>query len=125
MNCQRNTCVWLSIIVGVVAGILLGVLYSQGLFPIGSIFPFYIAFGLLSLLLYPLYAARKDGGCFCRLKALLLTATIGTVVSAAIGQLLLLTTSVTATAILLSFATLFATIGAVSLICLADCHCNN
>ena len=125
MNCQRNTCVWLSIIVGIVAGILLGVLYSQGIFPIGSIFPFYIAFGLLSLLFYPLYAARKDGGCFCRLKVLLLIATVGTVVSAAIGQLLLTVTSVTATAVLLGFATLFAATLAVSLICLADCHCNN
>ena len=122
MNCQRNTCVWLSLIIGIIAGVLFGVLYSQAIIPIGIVFWFYLAFALLGLLLYPLYPAP---GCVCRYKVLLLTATIGSIVSSIIGQILFFTASATAIAIVLSFATLFAFMQAVSLVCLLGCHCGD
>ena len=124
MNCQKNTCVWLSIVIGIIAGVLLGILYSQGIIPIGIIFWFYLAFGVLGLLLYPLYTLRT-GGCFCNYKGLILTATIGSIVSSIAGQILFFTTAVTALAVLLGIATFFAFMQATSLVCLLRCHCND
>ena len=124
MNCQRNTCVWLSLIIGIIAGVVFGILYSQGIIPIGIVFWFYLAFGVLGLLLYPLYTMRT-GGCFCNYKALILSATIGSIVSSIVGQILFFTTSGIALAVFLGIATLFAFMQAASLVCLLRCHCND
>ena len=125
MNCQRNTCIWLSVIIGIVVGVLFGILYSQGIFPIGIVFWLYLAVGILGLLLCPLYAARGHQGCFCHYKALILTAIIGTIISSTVGQILFFTSSTTALAISLSISTFFIFMQSVSLIFLTNFHCNN
>ncbi len=127
MNCCRNTCAYLAVIIGLVAGIILGVLYAFGFVATGVIFWAYLLFGVLGILLAPLYASASNSGCgacFCRLRNLFYTASIGAVILAAVGLIVSALTSAIATAIVLGLATVFVVMELVSVVCVTDCSCD-
>lgn len=129
MSCCRNECTCLSVILSIIAGVLLGVLYSLGFVTTGIIFWVYLAIGVAGVFLSPLYAAGCFGGenerCFCCHRKLLLTAAVGTIITAAAGLIIASLTSVIAIAIILGLTTFFAVLLLISLICLARCLCDN
>ncbi|MBQ9737323.1 MAG: hypothetical protein IJV86_02825 [Clostridia bacterium] len=129
MLCCKCDCGYLSIIVGIIAGVVLGILFSFGLIATGIIFWVFLAIGLAGVFLSPLYFARNFSGerdrCFCGHRRLILITSLGTIISAALGLILEAIASVTVVAIVLGFATAFSVALIVGLICLARCLCNS
>ena len=123
MDCCGYRCGWLSVIVAILAGVLLGVLYALGTVATGVLFWAYLLFGVLGLLLTPLYAGVQCR-CFLRNRALLLAAGIGTVVTAAAGLLLAPVAGVVVLGIVVGLATAFVTLLLGAVVCLASCLCD-
>ncbi len=127
MSCCRGECAYVSILIGIVAGVLLGVLYSLGFVATGIIFWLYLLVGISGVFLAPLYAAsagRPTGeNCFCRYRALFLTASAGAIVAAAAGLILAALSSIVAIAIAIALATFFVFVLLTLTICIANCIC--
>ena len=127
MNCCRCECAYLSVIIGIIAGVIIGALYALGFVATGIIFWALLAIGVAGIFLTPIYAASNvyQGGerCFCNYRKVLLTASVGTVVTAAAGLIVAGLTSTIATAMLLGLATFFAVMLLVVVICLSRCMC--
>ena len=125
MNCCRLNCTWLAVLVGVLAGVTLGLLYGFGIVPIGFTFWAYLGIGVFGLLLTPIYATGVscDGkcGCFPRYRTAILVGVVGTIVTAALGLILAPVAAVVTVAIVLGFATLFAVLFLATLVCLIEC----
>lgn len=129
MNCCRNNCVYLAIIVGILAGVALGVLSALGFVSTGVIYWVYAVIGVLGILLSPLYAQireRNNGeGCFCYYRRLILTAAIGTIISSVVGLILSGIAGTITLAIVAGVSTLFLGILLVSVLCLSACICSD
>ncbi len=129
MNCFRYNCVCLSLITGILAGVILGVLYALGFVATEIVFWAYLAVGVAGVLLSPVYAARSAcegiGRCFCNYKNLILAGAIGTIVAAVVGLIVAPIASTTVVAIVLGLTTFFAVVLLVSVICLVTCLCDS
>ncbi|MBQ4146230.1 MAG: hypothetical protein IJD36_06370 [Clostridia bacterium] len=129
MCCCKTDCTWLAIITGILVGVLLGVLYSLGFVATGIIFWAYLAIGVLGVLISPVYASETSYGgnncCFCRFKNLFLTGAVLNIIASAIGLVVAGVASTTIVAIVIGFATLFAVIELVAVICFTNCICNS
>ena len=127
MNC-RCECAYLSVIIGIIAGVILGALYALGFVATGIIFWVFLAIGLAGVFLAPLYAANDScingDRCFCTYRRILFAAAIGAILTAAAGLIVAALTSTIATAIVLGLATFFSVTLVGSLVCLARCLCN-
>jgi len=123
MACCRMNCAYLSAIIGILAGVVLGILYAFGFVPTGIIFWVYLATGILGVLLAPLYAFLDHDGCFCNYRGLILTATVGNIITAAVGLLVAPVAPVAVTAIVLGLATVFLVAFLVSVLCITNCLC--
>lgn len=125
MACYRMNCAYLAAFIGILAGVVLGVLYAFGFVPIGIVFWVYLATGILGVLLAPLYAFLDHDGCFCSYRGLILAATVGSIVTAAVGLLVAPIAPVAVTAIVLGLATVFFVALLVSVLCLTNCQCRS
>ncbi len=125
MNCCRCNCAYISVIVAILAGVLLGVLYALGFVVTGLIFWAYLAIGVAAILLAPIYAtgASCQGNCRCfaRYRRGLLGSAIATVIAAGIGLIVAFVSSVPVIAIALSIATFTVVLLLGLLVCLANC----
>ena len=128
MSCSRCECAYLAVIIGIIAGVVLGVLYSLGFVATGIIFWALLAIGILGVFLAPIYAGSdtcmNGDRCFCSYRRILLVAAVGAILTAAAGLIVVALGSTVATAIVLGLATFFSVMLVVSLICLARCLCN-
>ena len=128
MNCSRCECGYLAVIIGIIAGVALGALYSLGFVATGIIFWALLAIGVLGVFLAPVYAGSdtclNGDRCFCSYRKILLVAAVGAILTAAAGLIIVAFVSVVATAIVLGLATFFSAMLLVSTICLARCLCN-
>ncbi len=129
MNCCRYNCVYLSVIVAILAGIALGVLYALGFLTAGVIFWVYLATGVLALLLLPVYSAI-DGekmGCACvgNYRGLVVGTAIATVIAAVVGVIVSLVSTVVVISIVLGIATFSVVFLLGVLVCLAGCFCRD
>ena len=128
MNCCRCDCGYLAVIIGIIAGVVLGVLYSLGFVATGIIFWVLLAVGLAGVFLAPIYAGSdtciNGDRCFCSYRRLLLVAAVGAIVTAAAGLIIAALASTIATAIVLGLATFFSVMLVASVVCLARCLCN-
>ena len=127
MSCCKNECAWLSIIIGIISGVALGVLYALGFVATGLIFWAYLAIGVAGIFLLPIYAinnsCRENGQCLCSFRKLLTIASVGAIVLSAFGLILGGTLSTVAFAITLGIATLFVVMLLVLVLCLVRCLC--
>lgn len=127
MSCSRYECAYLAIIIGIIAGVILGVLYSLGFVATGIIFWAYLAIGLAGVFLSPIYGFLNNmcGGsrCFCSSRVILLVATVGTIITAAIGFIVASVASTTVVAIVVGLATFFVVMLIVAILCVARCIC--
>ncbi len=129
MNCCRNSCVYLAIIIGILAGVVLGVLSALGFVTTGVIYWVYAVIGVLGILLSPLYAqVRAEGSgerCFCSYRRLILTSAIGTVISSVVGLVVAGIAGPVVLAIVAGVATFFLAALLVSVLCLSGCICSD
>ena len=123
MTCCRMNCAYLSAIAGILAGVVLGILYAFGFISIGIVFWVYLATGILGVLLAPLYAFQDHDNCFCSYRGLILAAAVGSIVTAAVGLLVVPIAPVAVTAIVLGLATVFFVALLVSVLCITNCLC--
>lgn len=129
MFCCRSNCTFLAVILGVLAGFLLGILYAFEFVSTGILFWVYLVLGAFGILLAPLYAigtaAREGERCFCYYKTLLLVGAVGTIVSSAVGLLTASLAPVAFVATVVGVATFFLTAFLSTVACLADCICRS
>lgn len=129
MSCCRCECAYLAIIVSIILGVILGVLAGFGFIATGVIFWVYLAIGVIGIFAAPIYAGMNDTGCmescFCSNRRLLLVASIGAVIAAAVALILVPIVSVTVLAIALGIASFFAALVLASVICISKCMCND
>ncbi len=126
MTYCRMNCVCLSAIIGIVAGVILGLLYAFGFVAAGITFWAFLAIGVLSVLLLPIYAAAasgNDNGCFCGYRRLLFVTAIGTILTAGVGLIVAPVAATAVVAIFLGLAALFAVALLVATLCFANCLC--
>lgn len=127
-NCKYE-CAYLAVIVSILSGVVLGVLYSIGLIATGLIFWVYLLIGALGILLTPIYGLRGQAGCiencFCKYKNLITVGGIGTIVFAAVGLITELIAPTTVVAVIIGLATFFIVFLLSSVICLANCICED
>ena len=125
MSCFQCKCTCLSTIIAILSGVTLGVLYYLEYVATGIIFWTFLAIGVLAILLLPVYALTKccdEDRCFCDYRKLLTIASLGTIITAAIGLLVPISFTIL-TAIVISFATFFAVLLIGSVICFTKCLC--
>ena len=124
MECCKSNCIFASVIAAIVSGIILGVLYSLGFVATGIIFWAFLAIGVGTALLLPLYTIRgncADGNrCVCSYRRTLTVASIGTIIAAAVG-LIVPAFSIVVTSIIVGVATFFAVFTLFSALCFARC----
>ena len=129
MNCCKSNCTCLAIIIAIIAGVILGVLYSLGFVSTGIIFWVYAVIGVLALLLTPLYARttteNRRERCFCPYRRFILTAAIGTVIASVVGLIVAGIAGTVVTAIITGVSTFFLTMLLVSIVCLTGCICSD
>ena len=125
MSCCRNNCTLAAVIIGIIAGVVLGVLYALGFVATGVIFWALLLFGMLGLLAAPLYAgnARGEERCFCSLRPLYLASVLGEIISAIVGLIVAPIAPVAVTAVVVGVAVLFTVMQIVTLVCLTNCLC--
>ncbi len=127
-NC-RCECAYLGVIIGLIARVILGVLFALGFVATGIIFWVYLAIGVIVLLLLPIYSATEGvsscNRCFCSYRKLIVIAALGAIITGAAGLVLSAVLSFTATAIILALSTFFAVLLIITVICLSKCICNN
>ncbi|MBE7034830.1 MAG: hypothetical protein E7402_01725 [Ruminococcaceae bacterium] len=129
MLCGNGKCTCLGVIVSILAGVVLGVLYSLGFVTTGVIFWAYLAIGVAAIFLAPLYSRQATEGetcntCACKTNRLLTLASIGTIVTGAVGLIVSLVSGVTTISIVLGVATFFAVLVLAGLVCLTNCLCS-
>ena len=128
MSCSRCECAYLSLIIAIIAGVVLGVLYALGVVATGIVFWVFLAIGILGVFLAPIYAASdtciNGDGCFCSYRRIFFASAVGAIVTATAGLIVAALDSVVATAIVLGLATFFSVLLVASTICLARCLCN-
>ena len=126
--CCRNECAYISIILGIVSGVALGVLYALGFVATGIIFWVYLAVGLAGILLLPFYVSLNVGyenkNCGCNYKNLIIIGSVGAIITAAVGLIIELIAPTIAVAIVLGLATFFVAFLLVTAICVTNCLCN-
>lgn len=127
MDCCKSNCLWISLVSGIIAGFVLGILYTFGFVATGIIFWVYILIGVLTIFLAPIYAAACSCGsrcrCFCNYRVLLTIASIGAIVASAVGIIIVAFAPVIVTAIFLGLATLFAVMALVLILCFVSYLC--
>ncbi len=124
MDCCKSNCIFASVIAAIISGVILGVLYSLGFVATGIIFWAFLAIGVGTALLLPLYTIRgncADGNrCVCSYRRTLTVASIGTIIAAAVGLIVPITSTIV-TAIVVGIATFFAALTVFSALCFARC----
>ncbi len=129
MTCFKCECTYLSIVAGIIAGVVLGVLYALGFVATGIIFWLFLVTGLAGVFVSPIYASNsgclQSEKCFCKFKNAIITASAGTILTAAAGLIVSTLTSTIATAIVLGLTTFFSVMLVALIICLTNCLCNN
>ena len=124
MDCCKTNCIFASVIASLIVGVVLGVLYSLGFVATGIIFWVFLAIGAGAALLLPIYAflggCQDRNNCVCRHRGLLAFAAIGTIIVAAVGLIVPITSTIV-TAIVVGVATFFAALLLSSAICFARC----
>ena len=129
MNYCRCECAYLSVIAGILAGVVIGVLSALGFVATGIIFWAYLAIGVAAVFLAPIYGANVtcpgSERCFCRYRRVLLAAAVGTILTAAAGLIVAAFASTTVIAIVLGLTTFFVVWLVGLVICLARCLCND
>ena len=129
MSCCRCECAYLAIITSIVLGVILGVLSAFGLIATGIIFWAYLAIGVLGILASPLYAGINSTGCiercYCNNRRFLLAASIGAIITAAVGLIVAPIASVTVLAIVVGITTFFAALVLGAVVCISECICND
>ena len=128
MNCYRNNCACTAIIAGIIAGVILGVLYAFGVVSTGIVFWAYLLIGVLGLLLAPIYSdisSRGNRGCFCGYRYLYFLATVGVVITAAVGLAVATVAPLAVVAIVLGLATLSVVAELITVICITNCLCGD
>jgi len=129
MNCCRYNCVYLSVIVALLAGIALGVLYALGFLTTGVVFWVYLATAVLTLLLLPVYSAIDGAkmGCTCvgNYRGFVIGLAIATIVAAVVGLIVALVSTVVVISIVLGIATFLVVFLLGVLVCLSNCFCRN
>lgn len=123
MSCYKNNCSCTAVIVGILAGVVLGVLYGLGFVPVGIIFWAYLLIGTAGVFLAPLYASISP--CFCSLRTLFFTAALGTVAAAAVALITVGIVGLILSAILTGIATFFAVFLLITVVCMAACSCRS
>ncbi|MBO5928770.1 MAG: hypothetical protein J6Q42_01995 [Clostridia bacterium] len=123
MCSDKNNCSCTAVIVGILAGVILGVLYGLGFVPVGVVFWAYLLLGAAAVLLAPIYASVSP--CFCSLRSLFFTAALGTVVAAAVALLTVGIVGLILSAILTGIATFFAVFLLITVVCISACSGHN
>ena len=127
MNCCRYNCVYLSVIIAILAGIALGVLYALGFIATGVVFWVYLTTGILALLLLPVYSNgdcnRTECTCIGNYRGVIIATAIGTIVAAAVALFVVPIASVVVASILLGVATFLVAFLLGVIVCLANCFC--
>ncbi len=129
MNCCRYNCVYLSVIVAILAGIALGVLYALGFVATGVIFWAYVLTGILALLLLPVYLAAASDGveclCVCRYRGLVAGTSVAAIVTAIVGLIVAPVAPIVAVSVVLGVATFAVTFLLGTVVCLSGCYCRD
>ncbi len=128
-NCKCD-CSYISIIAGIIFGVILGVLSAFGYVAPVITFWVYLAIGVAGIFFTPIYglldSLRGSEYCFCSYRNILLIASAGTIIAAGAGLIIALIDSLIAIAVAIALATLFAVTLLHSVICLAKCiGCRN
>ena len=127
MSGCRCECAYLSVLIGIIAGVALGVLFSLGFVATGIIFWLLLIVGFAGVFLAPIYAAnegrRANEGCFCNIRRPFIIAAVGAIITAVLGLILSSFAPVIAIAIVLGFAVFFAVMLVVLVICNLNCIC--
>ena len=127
-KCSCSSCSWLSVLAGIIAGIIVGALYFTEVITAPTVFLWILlgfavgslVFFIIAQLAAALFESSLLAACLCRNSNCLLLSAIGTVVLVAITFLSNLTTTL-ATAILLGITTIFATLLFISIASLLSC----
>ena len=83
MTCCQNNCSYAALILGILAGVAVGVLYALGFVTVGVLLWVYLTLGVAALLLSPVYAALSP--CFCIYRTAFLIGAFGAIVAAAVA----------------------------------------
>ena len=125
MSCCRCEC--LSVVIGIIAGVILGILSFAGFVSTGVIFWVLLAFGLFETLLAPIYGFLNqdacDERCFCSYRRLLTFAAVGAIITSVIGLIIAGLGFPIVLAIVVGLSVFFSVMLLVALICLARCAC--
>jgi hypothetical protein len=124
----KNECAYVSVIAGLLAGVVLGILYALSLVATGVIFWVYLIVGIAGIFFLPIYAngnaQYERTGCGCSYKNLLIIGAVGAIVTAAVGLIIQLIAPTVAVAIILGLTTFFVVFLLVTVICLTSCICS-
>lgn len=125
MSDCKCSCAYISVIVGIIAGVVLGILSAMGMISTGVIFWAYALIGVGGIFLTPIYSLLNSMGssrrCFCSYRVKLLIASIGTIIAAVVGLILAFTAGITAISIVVGISTFFTVTLLGLIVCLALC----
>ena len=129
MSCCRCDCAYWAIIISIIAGVILGVLYSFGFIATGIVFWVYLAIGVIGIFASPIYASFSTGGCiercFCNNRRFLLIAAVGAIIAAVVGLIVAAIAPTIVVAIVIGIATFFAVLLLGVVTCISKCICND
>ena len=123
MTCCQNNCSYAAVILGILAGVAVGVLYALGFVTVGVLLWVYLTLGVAALLLSPVYAALSP--CFCVFRTVFLIGAFGAIVAAAVAFFTLGIAPLALFAVILGIATLFVVFTLVTTVCITACNCRN
>lgn len=131
MMCNKNWRCLITLIIGVVLGIIVGYNAYLAVIP-GIVTGLWIAFGigigaLVLLALIALFACGRKERCICKVGYCLAIPSVGTIITAIIGLAITITAETVLIAILIGLAVLFLTMTILNLLrlvlCLVDENC--
>ncbi len=123
MTCCQNNCSYAALILGILAGVAVGVLYALGFVTVGVLLWVYLTLGVAALLVSPVYAALSP--CFCVYRTAFLIGAFGAIVAAAVAFFTVGIAPLTLFAVILGIATLFVVFTLVTTVCITACNCRN
>ncbi len=123
MTCCQNNCSYAAVILGILAGVAVGVLYALGFVTVGVLLWAYLSLGAAAVLLSPVYAALSP--CFCVYRTVFLIGAFGAIVAAAVAFFTVGIAPLALFAVILGIATLFAVLTLITAVCITACSCRN
>ncbi len=123
MTCCQNNCSYAAVILGILAGVAVGVLYALGFVTVGVLLWVYLTLGVAAVLLSPVYAALSP--CFCVYRTAFLIGAFGAIVAAAVSFFTVGIAPLALFAVILGIATLFVVFTLVTAVCITACSCRN